>query len=65
MTNVYRGKFCSLAVTFTKVDPIMNDSTPEKLRQWADPSFSFIETPKHKEGKVEFAFAGAAEYHSN
>ena len=43
--------------------PIMNDSAPVELLQWADAPYSLIETPKHKEGKVDFTSARVAEIH--
>lgn len=43
----------------------MNDPAPVELRQWADGPYSLIETPKHKDGKVEFTSATVAEYHNN
>jgi hypothetical protein len=41
----------------------MNDSAPVELLQWADAPYSLIETPKHKEGKVDFTSARVAEFH--
>ncbi|MCJ1308244.1 hypothetical protein MMC25_001897 [Agyrium rufum] len=32
----------------------MNNLTPVNQRQWADTPFSFIETPKHKQGKTGY-----------
>jgi hypothetical protein len=43
----------------------MNDSAPVQLGQWADAPYSLIETPKYKEGKVEFTSARVTECHNN
>lgn len=44
----------------------MNFSDPAELRhqQWADGPFPLIETPKHKEGNVEFTSARVADYNN-
>jgi hypothetical protein len=42
----------------------MNDSAPVELGQWADGPYPLIETPKHKDGKVEFTSLQVIEYHS-
>jgi hypothetical protein len=43
----------------------MNGQAPVEVRQWADGPYSLVETPKHKEGKVEFTSVTVAEFYND